>query len=59
VWFHVWFKGWLGGYLLPQLGLALLACRHEQVPYTGRGQTVLATLDAVYGDDAQVLWEAR
>jgi hypothetical protein len=44
-------------YLLTQLGLSLLACSHEQISHAGRGQAVLTTLDTVYGDDAQVLWE--
>lgn len=41
--------------LLPQLWLALLDGRHDHVTHASRRQPVQAPLDALHGDDVQVL----
>lgn len=41
--------------LLPELWLAFLHCGHDHVTHSGSGKTVQAPLDALDGDDVQVL----
>ena len=43
------------GTFLPQLGLALLAGRHDHVADRRTGDLIQATLDALDGDNVQVL----
>merc|ERR1712205_16131 len=47
-----------GHHLLTQLGLTLLHSAHHHVAHGGGGQSVQTALDALHGDDVQVLGTA-